>query len=46
MARYSRRRTTRRSYGYRRRSSRSGIDPMFWVALGVAVVILLVVLSS
>jgi hypothetical protein len=44
MARYSRRRTTRRRHGYRRRSSRSGVDPMFWVALAVAAVIVLVVL--
>jgi hypothetical protein len=35
---YRRRRTgTRRRYGYRR--GRSGIDPLFWVALGVAVLI-------
>ncbi|HTE69625.1 MAG TPA: hypothetical protein VK942_12845 [Actinomycetes bacterium] len=49
MSRYSRRRgTTRRRRGYGRgrgRWSRSGIDPMFWVALGVAVLIVLVVLS-
>jgi hypothetical protein len=35
---YRRRRTgTRRRYGYRR--GRSGIDPLFWVALGVAILI-------
>jgi hypothetical protein len=35
---YRRRRTgTRRRHGYRRGSS--GIDPLFWVALGVAVLI-------
>jgi hypothetical protein len=35
---YRRRRTgTRRRHGYRRGSS--GIDPPFWVALGVAVLI-------
>jgi hypothetical protein len=36
--RYRRRRTgTRRRHGYRR--GRSGIDPLFWVALAVAVLI-------
>jgi hypothetical protein len=44
MPRYYRRRTARRR-GYRRSWSRSGIDPMFWVALAVAVLIVLVVLS-
>jgi hypothetical protein len=35
---YRRRRTgTRRRYGYRR--GRSGIDPLFWVALGIAILI-------
>jgi hypothetical protein len=42
MARYYRRRgTTRRRYRYRR--GRSGVDPLFWVALGVAVLIALFV---
>jgi hypothetical protein len=42
MARTRRRRTsTRRRYGYRR--GQSGIDPLFWVALGVAVLIALFV---
>jgi hypothetical protein len=47
MPRYYRRRNpTRRRYGYRRgRWSRSGIDPMFWVALAIAVLIVLVVLA-
>jgi hypothetical protein len=44
MPRYYRRRA-RRKYGTRRRSVRSGIDPMFWVALAVAVLIVLVVLA-
>jgi hypothetical protein len=38
------RRRTRRSYGTRRRYARSGIDPLFWVALGVAALIVLFVL--
>jgi hypothetical protein len=43
MPRYYRRRgTTRRRYSYRR--GRSGIDPLFWVALGVAALIALFVL--
>jgi hypothetical protein len=44
MARYRRRTGTRRRYGYRR--GRSGIDPLFWVALGVAVVIALFVVAG
>jgi hypothetical protein len=43
MARYRRRTRTRRSYGWRR--GRSGIDPLFWVALGVAVLIALFVVA-
>lgn len=45
MARTWRRRRTssRRRYGYRR--GRSGIDPLFWVALGVAVLIALFVVA-
>ena len=44
MARTWRRRTrTRRRSGYRR--GRSGIDPMFWVAVGVAVLIALFVVT-
>jgi hypothetical protein len=45
MPRYYRRRraTTRRRYGWRR--GRSGIDPLFWVALGVAVLIALFVVA-
>ena len=43
MPRYYRRRRTRRRYGGR--WPRSGVDPMFWVALAVAVLIVLVVLS-
>jgi hypothetical protein len=45
MPRSYRRRSTRRRYGTRRRPNRSGIDPMFWVALAVAVLIVLVVLA-
>ena len=45
MARYYRRRgTTRRRYGYRRGGS--GIDPLFWVALGVAVLIALFMVAG
>ena len=43
MARYRRRTRTRRSYGWRR--GRSGIDPLFWVALGVAALIALFVVA-
>jgi hypothetical protein len=43
MARYRRRTRTRRSYGWRR--GRSGIDPLFWVALAVAVLIAVFVLA-
>jgi hypothetical protein len=42
MARYRRRSGTRRR-SYRR--GRSGIDPLFWVALGVAVLIALFVVA-
>ena len=42
MARYRRRNTTRRRYGYRRgRYPHAGVDPLFWVALAVAVLIVL-----
>jgi hypothetical protein len=48
MARYYRRRGYRRR-GYRRRSGYRrapyGIDPLFWVALAVAVLVALVVLT-
>jgi len=43
MARYRRRTRARRSYGWRR--GRSGIDPLFWVALAVAVLIAVFVLA-
>jgi hypothetical protein len=42
MARYRRRSRTRRSHGWR---GRSGIDPLFWVALGVAALIALFVVA-
>jgi hypothetical protein len=46
MARYTRRRSSRRRYGSRRgRYPRSGLDPLFWVALAVAVLIVLVILA-
>jgi hypothetical protein len=38
-----RRTSTRRRSGYRR--GQSGIDPLFWVALGVAVLIALFVVA-
>jgi hypothetical protein len=41
MARYRRRSRARRSYGW----GRSGIDPLFWVALGVAALIALFVVT-
>jgi hypothetical protein len=44
MARWYQRRGHRRRYGYRRRAAPYGIDPLFWVALAVAVLIVLVVL--
>jgi hypothetical protein len=43
MARYYRRRGTTRRRRYRGSWSRSGVDPMFWVALAIAVLIVLVV---
>ena len=45
MARYYRRRGWRRGYGSRRRAAPYGIDPLFWVALAVALLIVLVVLT-
>jgi hypothetical protein len=42
MTRYRSR--SRRRYGTRRRYPRSGVDPLFWVAVGVAVLIVLYVL--
>jgi hypothetical protein len=45
MARYSRRRGSRRRYGYRRRAAPYGIDPLFWVALAIAVLVVLLVLT-
>ena len=44
MARYYRRRGYRRRYGYRR-SAPYGIDPLFWVALAIAVLIALIVVT-
>jgi hypothetical protein len=44
MARYRRRGRTRRRYGYRRGTS--GIDPLFWVALGVAALIAVFVVAT
>jgi hypothetical protein len=45
MARYYRRRGYRRRYGSRRRAAPYGIDPLFWVAIAVAVLIALLVLT-
>jgi len=45
MARYYRRRGNRRRYGYRRGAAPYGIDPLFWVALAIAVLVALVVLA-
>jgi hypothetical protein len=42
MARYYRRRGYRRRYGYRRRAAPCGIDPLFWGALAIAVLIALI----
>jgi hypothetical protein len=44
MARYYRRRGSRRRSGYRR-SAPYGIDPLFWVALAIAVLIALIVVT-
>jgi hypothetical protein len=44
MARFYRRRRYRRGYGYRRRRP-YGVDPLFWVALAVALLVVLVVLT-
>jgi hypothetical protein len=43
MARYYRRRRYRRRYGYRRGVAPYGIDPLFWGALAIAVLIALIV---
>jgi len=45
MARWYRRRGSRRRYGYRRGAARYGIDPLFWVALAVAALVALVVVT-
>ena len=42
MARYYRRPRSRRRYGYRRRAAPYGIDPLFWGALAIAVLIALI----
>jgi hypothetical protein len=42
MARYYRRPRYRRRYGYRRRAAPYGIDPLFWGALAIAVLIALI----
>jgi hypothetical protein len=44
MARYYRRRGHRRRYGYRRRAAPYGIDPLFWGALAIAVLIALIII--
>jgi hypothetical protein len=44
MARYYRRRGYRRRYGYRR-GGPYGIDPLFWVALAIAVLVALLVVT-
>jgi hypothetical protein len=44
MARYYRRRGYRRRSGYRR-SAPYGIDPLFWVALAIAVLVALLVVT-
>jgi hypothetical protein len=44
MARYYRRRGYRRRSGYRRRAP-YGVDPLFWVALAIAVLVALIVLT-
>jgi hypothetical protein len=44
MARYYRRRGYRRRYGYRRGGA-YGIDPLFWVALAIAVLVALLVVT-
>jgi tetrahydromethanopterin S-methyltransferase subunit B len=44
MARYYRRRGYRRRSGYRR-SAPYGIDPLFWVALAIAVLVALIVVT-
>jgi len=45
MARYYRRRGNRRRSGYRRGAAPYGIDPLFWVALAIAVLVALFVLA-
>jgi hypothetical protein len=44
MARYYRRRGYRRRTGYRR-GAPYGIDPLFWVALAIAVLVALIVVT-
>jgi hypothetical protein len=44
MARYYRRRGHRRRYGYLRRAAPYGIDPLFWGALAIAVLIALIII--
>jgi hypothetical protein len=44
MARYYRRRGYRRRSGYRRGGT-YGIDPLFWVALAIAVLVALIVIT-
>ena len=45
MARYYRRRGYRRRSGYRRGAAPYGVDPLFWVALAIAVLVALVVVT-
>jgi hypothetical protein len=45
MARYYRRRGYRRRYGYRR-GGPYRIDPLFWVALAIAVLVALLVVTT
>jgi hypothetical protein len=45
MARYYRRRGYRRRSGYRRGARPYGIDPLFFVALAIAVLVALIVVT-